>query len=715
MTEELKINKHYDLRCHIFYWLIGAVVLAIIEGLFSLLTFDVIPVSGVSRAFVAYVLFALLAGTLLYPVVTGGLARRDSRIHTALTLFTSLLVFFDTAVLIRRTPYLMGRIGGGALLFVLSIVAALLVFLMLQCLSRKIGKPFPFFLSSIVVIQLGFLFLRLINHYLYDTTIFFEPPAGIYNAGLVILFFPAYYLCFKIFSSRPFQAAVGKIEGVGGIVLLLVVTALVYMGGDVHPSSAVSNGKPNILLIVMDTCRSDFLSCYGHTIETSPNIDGLAEEGALFQNMVATAPWTVPTHCSMFTGLYTSSHGASWEHLYLDDPITTVAELLRDDGYQTVAISNNALVGPATNLVQGFNDFYGMWKGSSRFPTTCSQIKGHLLSLCDRADAGARSTNEVIQGWLERRHDSSKPFFMFVNYFEPHLLYNPPEDWRRKFIEDSETVMKMRKMNVRTLYRMLADESKEGLALSAEEISALRGLYEAEIAYLDMRIGELVKYLGDQGYLENTFLILTADHGENIGEHNLLDHQLSLYDTTLRIPLIIRYPSLVPSGVRIKAIAQSVDVFTTILDVASLSNDNVGYTVAGKNLLSSIRGEDTRVTAYSEYMSPRDQFKRVQSWAEAKGVDSEFLSFFDRRLKSVRNDTLKYIWSSDGRDELYRISTDPGEEVDLKESGDLQITGMRDSLLQWKGSLPALLRETEEIPEMDKETRELLKALGYVD
>jgi len=714
VKHEVKYGE-YGLGSYIYRWVLGAMVIGVVEAIFCIWTFDILPFSLAASGLAAYVIFAVLAGTFTFLFLYPSRASTAGKEAFSHSLFLAFLVFFSTAVMIRRTPYLLDRFGQSQWLFAAAAVTALVCFFILRWAGRRIEKPVPFYLASVVLMLLAFLLVRQFNHYSYDDTIFFKPPALYMNTALVVLFFPAYYIVYKLFGLGAVEKVFDTLERRGGLILLLALTVIMYVGVESYaPGQGTPGSRPNIILLVMDTTRKDFLSCYGHQPETSPNIDALAAEGVVFENNVATAPWTIPTHSSMFSGLYTSSHGAHWEHLYLDDTIETVGEILADRGYRTVGFSNNPVVSRSTNLDQGYSDFYEMWKNASRFPTLYSQIKDFVIYKMGRADAGAERTNEMIEGWLERRYDREQPFFMFINFMEPHLVYNPPVQYRRQFAKDDEVTARMSRITIHTVYEMLADESSRGLALAPEEVKALRSLYEGEIAYLDSRIGELVEYLRSRDYLDNTLLIITADHGENIGEHDLIDHQLSLYDTTLLIPLIIRYPSRIPGGTRIDDLVQSVDIFPTMLDVAGVEEEDLDDSVLGRSLFFNIRGEPGRTVAFSEYMSPKNQFQRVQRWAEARGKVA-VISRFDRRLKSMRSVERKYIWSSDDLDEMYMISRDPGEVDNLKETGADEFTGMEEELERWATSLPRMTKENSEIPEMDSETRDLLKALGYVD
>ncbi len=696
-------------------WILGAFILGIIEGVFCFTTFEILPLSLVTSGLMAYVLFAGVTGTVVSVLFSSPGSNRIRRVHAVLMLFTAILVAFDTAVIFRMTPYLRGKVGQGMGLFLVALAGGAAAFVILRWMSSRIRKPVAFLLASVVSIQLAFLVVRLVNHYTYYQTIFYAPPAGYYNLAILVLFFPFLYVTYRIVRLEPVMRLVSALSSGAGAIVVLTASLLIFLGGKLYlPGAGTAHAGPNVLLIIMDTTRSDHLSCYGHHRETSPNIDRLAAEGLVFDEAIATAPWTLPTHASMLTGLYPSTHGAHWEHMYLDGSLTTAAELLGERGYQTVGFSNNAIVSDATNISQGFDDFYEGWRGADRFPPLFSQIGDLVYRMADRDDDGARITNDMIRGWFERKYDPDRPFFMLINYFEPHLVYDPPVQFRRRFIEDSGVVRKMRDMNIHTLFRLLTKSSSRGLALSSEELHALKTLYDAEIAYLDFRIGELFDYLDERNVRNRTFTILTSDHGENIGEHGFIDHQLNVYEPLLNVPLILWYPPLIERGGRVPGMVQSVDVYPTILEVAGVDGDETGYPVEGKSLLQIASGRDSRDRTLTEYMSPKNQFGKVQRWAEARGEAADFLRF-DRRLKSIRTDSLKYIWASDGGDELYSLEKDPAEAVNLVEERTAAVDTLRETLEDWTGSLPDILGETGEVPEMDEETRQLLKALGYIE
>jgi arylsulfatase A-like enzyme len=696
-------------------WAFAALLVGAVEAVFAYVTFDALPLVQATTLPLSYVIFALAAGTIISVVSVGSGRDERRRAASVLAAFLSFLVFFDCVVILRRTPYFFQRVGQGVLLFAVCLALSLLVFALARRILRGRERPFPLFLAFVLVFHPAFLSLRYVNHYIYANSVFYAAPAILYNILIAVLFLPCILAAAKLFELRSVRSWLESGETGGRLLILLVLAIVTYMGGRMaHPSLPSDPRSPNIILIVMDTLRSDRLSCYGYERTTSPRLDFLASEGALFTHMIATAPWTLPTHGSMFTGLYPSSHGAHWEHMYLDGSVRTAAEVLAEAGYQTVGFSNNGIVSRATNLSQGFDGFYEMWKGETRFPTLKAELKDWFMLLAGREDAGAQRTNELIRGWLERHCTDDRPFFMFVNYLEVHLPYKPPVHFRKNFLPDTGLIGKMEKVSIQMLYRILLGEGKEKFPLSDEELGILSSLYDAEIAYLDTKIGELADYLRARGVLDSTCLILTSDHGENIGEHGLIDHQLVLYDTLLKVPLIVRYPALVAPGVRSDELVQSHDVFATILDAAGLESGAAGYPVQGRSLLGTLGSGGGRTSAYSEYQSPRSQFDRITRWAQAAGKVSD-LSRLDRRLTSVRTDSLKYVWASDGNDELYRISADPGERENIADESAASACAMQKAIDDWKAGLPVIHEGSGEIPEMDKETEDLLKALGYID
>ena len=205
----------------------------------------------------------------------------------------------------------------------------------------------------------------------------------------------------------------------------------------------VNQQQPNIILLVMDAGRADHLSCYGYARPTTPHIDRIAAEGTLYEKAISAAVWTVPSHASLFTGMYLSGHGLYGRKLKLRQDIPTMASFLSSYGYDTLALTANALIGQATGLARGFaelKDVRNVFQGE-RLPGW--QKKGNALYrrlYYGRSphkhtwyDSGAWRLNFELKRWIGQRRDAQRPFFIFANYMEPHLRYDPPRAFRRRF------------------------------------------------------------------------------------------------------------------------------------------------------------------------------------------------------------------------------------------------------------------------------------------
>ena len=392
--------------------------------------------------------------------------------------------------------------------------------------------------------------------------------------------------------------------------------------------------RPNIVLVILDTTRGDAFSCYGYTRPTSPHIDELAREGTLFLRASSSSPWTAPSVASMFTGYLPSEHGLHAESLLLDRSRETLAEILGEAGYQTVAFSNNPWISAGTQLDQGFEKFEEVWRENASSPYP---------------DSGARRTNERVQEWFQEERDRSRPFFLMVHYVEPHLPYQPPAPFDARFTGEGRRPEELRRVRMWHLQTSLAYALGE-IDITTEQFRTLRTQYDGEIGYVDEQVGALLQILRDEGVYDESFLALTADHGENLGEHELMDHILCLYDTLIRVPLILRYPPALPPGERISRPVQTLDIFPTALEVAGL-----GESVRGRGLSLTRKGPEDR-TMFAQYYPPF----LLQKVARADHPDVSFEPYM-RNLASVERNGLKFIWSSDGRHELYDIKADPGE------------------------------------------------------
>jgi arylsulfatase A-like enzyme len=445
-------------------------------------------------------------------------------------------------------------------------------------------------------------------------------------------------------------------------------------------SGCGGGARPNILLIVLDTARADRFPFGGYARPTAPALAALAAEGAVYERACSAGPWTVPSHGSLFTGLYPSQHGADSGHLRLDDEQVTLAERLRDAGYRTLGYTENPWIGKAHNFQQGFQHYEEIWR----------QVTG-----TGGEDMGAARVNQRVAEWLDWRAGNPEaqrqPFFMFINYFEPHLPYNPPEPERSRFLTepvDRVAVERLRRlMNPHDLKYIL------GLAsLAPDERRILSDLYDGEIAYVDRRAGEVVDQLRRRGILDRTVVVVTSDHGESIGEHGLIDHKLNIFEEVLRIPLVLRYPPAIRAGQRIQAPVLLQDLFPTLLGLAGIEagtprgwpRDAVplpGVAGAGQERPRDAGGPGAEGVAeplVAEYARPSEFLVVIQEALPGAGV-----GLWNRAQVAWRVGSEKLHWSSDGRHRLFDLSFDPGETRDLAAERPGRVDDLRAAVEAW--------------------------------
>lgn len=510
---------------------------------------------------------------------------------------------------------------------------------------------------------------------------FWKPVSLASDAGLLLLSclwgMGLYILSFS-FIERKRPGA--RRERVGAIIVLASVASVLFVialavnmrsghGKRKHANNRLPEvqavpmaglrDRPNILWIVMDTVRADHLSGYGYSRKTTPGIDKIARQGALFENAISAAPWTLPSHASMFTGMYAGKHKANGEHLFLADDFMTIAEILHRNGYKTLGYSNNPFVSEKTNLDQGFETFeYSDW-GKRRDLNSFLMMHGvtqNIKNLIGAQDKGAGDANRHVMEWITDCQDSGAPFFIFINYVETHLPYTPPRPYAARYLDRKEARTKAKKVN-KDPYAYIAGKVQMG----PEDFEILGALYDGELSYLDSRIHQLSDFLARLGILDKTLVIITSDHGENIGDHRLMDHVFCLYDTLLHVPLIVRYPKVFLPGSRIPEQVQTTDIMPTVLDILGLSGEGTGE-MAGRSLAPTTRERQPDPSAFA--ISEHSLFPLVLSSLNGRNFAFD-ASVYARRMRSIRTRKFKYIQASDGRVELYNLETDPGERNNL--------------------------------------------------
>jgi len=457
----------------------------------------------------------------------------------------------------------------------------------------------------------------------------------------------------------------------------------------------------NVILIVLDTVAASHLAGYGYERVTTPELDSLAKRGMVFENSYSAAPWTLPSHASLFTGLYPISHGATQEHLHLDDSMVTLAERLKDGGYRTFGATNNAVISAKSNFHQGFQTYLQM-------PQTGREVK--------RPAEGQHPTNLVAQAFLDSLGGSER-FFVFLNYIEAHSPYRPRRELAEPFLDqewDRKTVSWAARQGWDHFYM-------DTEPLTEQQLGVLRGLYDGELAGLSRTIAELMQALASRDLLEETVIVITSDHGENIGDHGHMGHVFDLHDGLLRVPLMMLGGGL-PEGVRRSDPTCSVDLYETILALAGLRAPNS----QGRDLLADGAEKVGPLDLIAEYSYPAQVMSVLMD--RGRGYENQFdrLEPYLRRMRSIRREGWKLIWGSDGNHALFNVAEDPGETTNLVEQEPERLRDLERRLLDRLGELTGSPLDVIATPfsetapvrgfeDYDEETRKQLKALGYSD
>jgi arylsulfatase A-like enzyme len=471
-----------------------------------------------------------------------------------------------------------------------------------------------------------------------------------------------------------------------------------------HDSGVRASGKPNVVLITMDTVRADHLSLYGYERDTTPFLRSLAREATVYTRAVATSDETLTTHASIFTGLYPRWHGA-----YAAPPDypngrplsarhTTLTELLRSNGYLTAGeVANYGQLSPPMGVAKGFASYYAPramrlsqlpWESAR--PFFLREGAKHLLSFV--ADTSVFEThclraadiNQRAFAFLDRAERRS-PFFLFLNYMDAHGPYPVLAPFNTRFPGRDPHFNTAGEWNM--TWAVLGGKRH----VSAAERAHLVSQYDGGIAYEDEQIGTLVARLRELGLYENTLLIISGDHGETFGEHDLMQHAVgSVFDELVHVPLLIKYPQQHEARKSDELVSQ-VDLMPTTLDAVGIS---APAGIQGRSLRSP-RAEDSDAV-YSEAIPPPNLPR----------LNPRFRGF----RRAIFVGSWKLVSWTDGPPELYDLANDPGETHNQYRTGDTRVTALANRLSAWAAGAP---QNADRPDKPDKATVEKLKSLGY--
>lgn len=422
----------------------------------------------------------------------------------------------------------------------------------------------------------------------------------------------------------------------------------------------------NLVLISIDTLRADHLSCYGYPRKTSPTIDALAGEGVLFTNMMAQRSSTWPSLTSIMTSLYPVKHGVRLNGMKLSYQKTSLAQVLKNKGYTCAAFLTNV--------------YRATWEGFDY------KRKGY-----DR-----ENTVQAID-WLRSNHH--KKLFLWVHYLSPHSPYRPPMPYKDRFDPDY-------KGNINGSTEQLNEITNKKITLSKEDLNHIISLYDGEIAFVDDQISGLINAVRELNIKDKTLIVILADHGEDLYQRNFyFYHSASIHESSLRIPLIFSMPAVVPTGLKINKLAESIDIAPTILKILGISPPK---SFQGTSLTPLFRNKDIFLgDAYSE-------------------LKDQILSVRTREYRYIYNPAnyhpiiciggAEYISLAIGQEELYDIESDPLESRNIAKIKPKIAQILRNKILDWQKQHSWYLDELKNKDDMiEDDLKEYLKSLGYIN
>jgi len=455
--------------------------------------------------------------------------------------------------------------------------------------------------------------------------------------------------------------------------MLALVAALSL--GSVACTETASTPRPNFVLFVLDTTRADAVSAHGVHAATTPTLDALANTGLRYARAYSQAPWTLPSHLSIFTGLLPSEHGTGWRETRARDELVTLAERLRDAGYQTFGVSENPWISTDFNLDQGFEK---------------------LLSV---RRPGTPETLDSIRRWLERREPG--PFFLFVNVVDPHAPYTPHLDR----LPDGAA-----RANAQPVSQDPGDYNCGDDPMTAQ-LDVLHAFYHGDVAAADAKLAAVLQALEESGEGENTIIIVVSDHGEHFGENRLVSHQFSVRNPLLHVPLVVHgLPGVEPA-----VIEQPVALVDLLPSMLAWAGEDLPAQLPGQPLPTASAMPDEPRDVVAEYADPgglslgSDQARSMLSNLD----DMRRLCGDDDRVRGSMRSLIRYpfklIEYQHYPAELYDLQRDPYEENDLASQQADRVAELTARL----GPLPNLTPVASEVA-VDPETLDALEALGYV-
>lgn len=509
----------------------------------------------------------------------------------------------------------------------------------------------------------------------------------------------------------------------------------------------------HVIFIVLDTLRRDRLSSYGNTQQISPEFDAFAQRGSLFQRAIASAQWTMPSHASMFTGVYPSTHRLIEAYEQLDGSYATLPEILQLEGYHTVAFCNNPLVGLVENgLQRGFDAFYNYCGASPNSPFDVARLPGqraltehwrrfvrymsqqftsnyplfHMMlkpqfatfwqRMVNYKGNTERSINDFIAYWEQQQKSGDQPMFAFINLMGAHMPYHPPQEYVRKINPDLATDKAARQFVHRFNVDVAGWASPRHEPPSQWEQDVIDLYYQAEVMHQDAQLGRVLHMLEKSGALDNTMVIIVADHGEGHGEHGFFGHSFVVYQELVHVPMAIYHPHYPAKGI-IEDNVSTRRIFHTVLDYVGIqppiAADDPNADVTGLSFARSLEGlpDQEQGIAFAEAYPPRT-FLSVLERYSPEVVDEMRLNQV-RRAVYQGDDKLTMI--GDQIDGLFDVGSDLLDVNNLAGQNPQKAAQMQAQIEAFVGAAQGQQFGISSNEKISAEVTENLRALGYFE
>lgn len=443
--------------------------------------------------------------------------------------------------------------------------------------------------------------------------------------------------------------------------------------------------KINFILLLIDTLRADHLGCYGYSRETSPNLDELTDDAVLFENVFSTTSWTLPAHVSLLTSLNNVNHQVLNSLQRMSPNLLTLADIMRNNDYLCAAFTGGGYLSCKYGFSKGFDIYQEIIKN------------GDISVRFDEAESLSRRAAE----WLDENH--YKSFFLFLHTYQPHAPYENNSDIGKIFLAKNAKWQKIRGKDV------FRGRSRKQTVYSKKEIENIIALYDGEIRYTDeCLIKPMIDKIKELNIYDKTMIIITSDHGEEFYEHKNWLHGLTLYNESIKIPLIVKLPDSSYKGKKLPQSVRITDIMPTLLEAANI--DPTSFIFDGKSLLSMINGREREDRTFYCDLNIR---KIIDSSPSMYATNKNSLKFIlNKKIRSSW--TKKIVTKLEGEKiELYDIKKDTYETENL--SGLIAYEKIcRELIKKIKQYMESGAKIKAESIKMDEELRRSLKALGYI-